>query len=337
MKKETRLAFNAYITQIAKLNDVPADAVGHKFAVSPSVEQTIETKMQESSSFLQQINVYGVGQQEGEKLGMGVGSSVASTTDTNTKDRATADIISIDATGYRCDQTNFDTHIGYQRLDMWAKFPDFQTRIRDLLLTRQALDRITIGFNGTKRVATSDRAANPLLQDVNKGWLQKYREFAAKRVMGSATDSIDVGTGKEYTNLDALVFDMVGNLIDPWHRSNPGLVAICGRGLLNAKYFPVLNAAGNQANTERVAADVVMSSQRLGGLPAVSVPFFPDNALMVTSLDNLSIYWQEGTRRRTVLENSKRDRIENYESVNEGYVVEDFGAGAFAEFIKLSA
>jgi P2 family phage major capsid protein len=335
MKNETRLAVDAYLQQIATLNDVPTNAVGHKFTVSPSVEQTLETKIQESSAFLQQINVYGVGQQEGEKLGMGVGSSIASTTDTTTKDRITSDITTIDAIGYRCDQTNFDSHITYQRLDMWAKFPDFQTRIRDMLLTRQALDRITIGFNGLRRAATSDRAANPLLQDVNKGWLQKYREFAARRVMGTDAAKIEVGTGKAYTNLDALVYDMVANLIDPWHRSHPGLVAICGRGLLSAKYFPVLNDPSNKPNTERVAADVVMSSQRLGGLPAVSVPFFPDNAVFVTPLENLSVYWQEGTRRRSVVENSKRDRIENFESVNEGYAVEDFGAGALAEYIKL--
>ena len=35
------------------------------------------------------------------------------------------------------------------------------------------------------------------------------------------------------------------------------------------------------------------------------------------------------------MEQAKRDRVENYESVNEGYVVEDFGAGCLAEGIKL--
>ncbi|STH27919.1 P2 family phage major capsid protein [Escherichia coli] len=52
-------------------------------------------------------------------------------------------------------------------------------------------------------------------------------------------------------------------------------------------------------------------------------PFFPPNALLITRLDNLSIYWQEDTRRRSVIDNPKRDRIENFESVNEAYVVED--------------
>jgi len=56
----------------------------------------------------------------------------------------------------------------------------------------------------------------------------------------------------------------------------------------------------------------------------VRAPFFPPNALLITRLDNLSIYWQEDTRRRSVIDNPKRDRIENFESVNEAYVVEDY-------------
>ena len=42
--------------------------------------------------------------------------------------------------------------------------------------------------------------------------------------------------------------------------------------------------------------------------------------------ENLAIYYQEGGRRRTITDNAKKDRIENYESSNDAYVVEDFGA-----------
>jgi hypothetical protein len=56
----------------------------------------------------------------------------------------------------------------------------------------------------------------------------------------------------------------------------------------------------------------------MGGLQAVRAPSFPANAVLITRLDNLSIYWQEDTRRRSVIDNPKRDRIENFESVNEG-------------------
>ncbi|MGO2369402.1 MAG: P2 family phage major capsid protein, partial [Serratia sp. (in: enterobacteria)] len=111
------------------------------------------------------------------------------------------------------------------------------------------------------------------------------------------------------------------------------LVVICGRGLLADKYFPLVNQS--QPNTEALAADLIISQKRMGGLQAVRAPFFPANAMLITRLDNLSIYWQEDTRRRLIIDNPKRDRIENFESVNEAYVVEDYGCGCLIENIKL--
>jgi len=106
---------------------------------------------------------------------------------------------------------------------------------------------------------------------------------------------------------------------------------ICGRELLHDKYFPILNQ--DNKPTEQAAADMIVSQKRIGGLPAVSVPYFPANAMMIQRLDNLSIYWQEGARRRTIVDNAKRDRVENFESSNDAYVVEDFGAGCMVENI----
>jgi len=338
MRNETRDAFNAYCDQIAKLNGVPSSLV--KFTVEPSVQQRLETKMQEDSSFLQRINIVPVPEQMGDKLGLGISTPIASTTNTTTTDRSPIDPTSLDDQGYHCTQTNSDTFLTYAKLDMWAKFADFQTRIRDAILKRQALDRIMIGWNGTSRAATSNRATNPLLQDVNKGWLQHYREKAAARVMAegaAGVGKVRIGAGgtAHYKNLDALVFDLVNNLLEPWYAEDPELVCITGRELLADKYFPLVNAT--QAPSETLAADIIISQKRIGNLPAVRVPSFPPNALMVTRLDNLSIYYQEGARRRTIVDNAKRDRIENYESSNDAYVVEDFGAGCVAENIEFVA
>jgi P2 family phage major capsid protein len=333
MRKETRQAFNAYLEAIAKLNGVPSAT--QKFSVSPSVQQTLEDRIQESSDFLKLINMVGVSEQTGAKLGLGVGSPIASTTDTATKDRQTSDVTDLDENGYNCTQTNFDTHLTYAKLDAWAKFKDFQTRIRNAIVRRQALDRIAIGFNGRSRAATSDRTANPLLQDVNKGWLQRMRDQAPNRVMdeGATAGKIKVGAAGDYANLDALVADLLANMIDPWHQDDTALVVLCGRGLLHDKYFPLINKT--QAPSEMLAADVIQSQKRIGGLPAAAVPFFPANAVMITSYDNLSIYFQDGARRRTIDDNAKRDRVENYESSNDAYVVEDLGRAAVAENIEI--
>ncbi|WKZ83932.1 phage major capsid protein, P2 family [Ralstonia pickettii] len=335
MRNDTRRLYEAYAAEVAKLNGV--DRVDTKFSVDPTVQQRLETKIQESSQFLSKVNVYGVGELEGEKVGLGVSGPVASTTDTTKRDRQTVDISTLDARRYRCEQTNSDTHITYQKLDVWAKFKDFQTRIRDAIIKRQALDRMMIGFNGIQRAATSNIVANPLLQDVNKGWLQQIREQAPQRIMAhdeKHTDKIVVGgSGAGYENLDALVFDLVGQLIEPWYAEDPELVVVCGRQLLADKYFPIVNT--NHRPTDMMAADMIISQKRIGNLPAVRVPYFPPNGLLVTRLDNLSIYYQEGSRRRTIVDNAKRDRIENYESSNDAYVVEDLGCLAMAENIMV--
>ncbi|MFN7156636.1 MAG: phage major capsid protein, P2 family [Acidovorax sp.] len=334
MRNETRNVYTALLSQIARLNGV-AD-VCKQFNVAPSVQQTLESKMQESSDFLSKINMPSVVEGQGAKLGLGISGPIASRTNTDNADRQTRDVSTLDSKGYQCVQTNFDTHIKYQKLDAWAKLKNFQTLVAMAVLRRQALDRIMIGFNGTSIAATTDLVANPLLQDVNKGWLQHLREDAPANVLKEGATpgvlKIGAGAGNDYKNLDAAVYDAIG-LLAPWYQQDPDLVVILGRELLADKYFPMVNV--NQAPSETLAADIVISQKRVGGLQAATVPYFPPNAMLVTTFDNLSIYWQEGARRRRMEENPKRDRVENYESSNDAYVVEDNDRAALVENIEL--
>lgn len=339
MRNETRIKYNAYATAIAQLSGVANAA--EKFSVAPSVQQTLEAKIQESSEFLGRINLMPVNDQSGQKLGLGVGSPIASRTDTTKGERQTRDITTLDDATYVCSKTNYDNHLGYEKLDAWAKFPTFQARVRDAIVKRQALDRIMIGWNGLAAAADSNLVNNPLLQDVNKGWLQHLREYAngAKFMKEVKADSgvIKIGNGVAaadgYKNLDALVMDMVANLIEPWYQDDPDLVVVLGRGLLADKYFPLVNK--DQNNTEKMSADLIISQKRVGGLQAVTVPYVPAGTLAISRLDNLSIYYQEGARRRALIDNPKRDRIENFESSNDAYVIEDFGCIAAAENIQI--
>lgn len=342
MRNDTRTHFNSFAAQVAKLNGVP-DAT-QKFAVDPTIQQRLEKRIQESSDFLSRINMVGVDELKGEKLALGVTGPIAARTNVNNQDRKTRDLTTLDAQGYECRMTEFDTHLGYAKLDAWAKFPNFQAMVRDVIVRQQALDRMMIGFNGTSAASQTDPVANPYLEDVNIGWLQHYRTQSPQRVMkdGKTNGKIlidptplenEQGIVGDFASLDAVVYDVINNLIAPWFRRLPGLVVILGRNLMADKYFPLLNQL---PPSEQLAADLVISQKRIGGLQGMDVPFFPDNALMVTTLDNLSVYWQNGARRRYVTENPKRNRIENYESSNDAYVVEDFGAGCLVENIELS-
>lgn len=64
MKKNTRKAFDNYAARLAQLNDT--GSVGQTFSVDPTIQQKLESKMQESSEFLSKINIIGVAEQEGE-------------------------------------------------------------------------------------------------------------------------------------------------------------------------------------------------------------------------------------------------------------------------------
>ncbi len=336
MRNDTRQHFDAYLNQLAKLSGVSDPT--KTFAVDPTVQQRLETRMQESSEFLGRIGMIGVDELKGEKVGLGVSSTIAGRTDTTGDGvRVPRDVSDLSKDGYECRHTDFDTAVRYAQLDAWAKFPDFQARLRDAILKRQALDRIMIGFNGTSAAATTNRATNPLLQDVNIGWLQKYRNHAPQRVLksGKAENKIVIGNGAtaDYNNLDALVFDAVANLIDPWHRKDTGLVVILGSNLVHDKYFPLINK--EQAASEKLATDMIISQKRMGGKQPVEVPHVPDGAMLITSLENLAIYWQISGRRRHIQENPSKNRIENFESSNDDYVVEDYGLGCLIENIEL--
>ena len=350
MRNETRIKFNAYVSQIALLSGVPSAT--EMFTVDPVVEQRLEEVIKEGSEFLQSIQIVPVMQQVGDKVGVGVTRPLASRTNTSGAGRRTPTdpTDTTDRGQYFCKQTNFDYAMKYAKIDIWRHKAEFQTLIRNAIAKQQGRDRIMIGFNGTSAAATTDLVANPKLQDVNLGWLHQIRTNAPTRVFddGGLTanptkaiyvhadgDTTPITGSVDYKTLDALVFDSVER-VDEWHRDDTEMVVIVGRDLVHDKYFPIIEKAGNTA-TEMEAVDrIIRSSKQIGGLPAVRVPFFPANALLITRLDNLSIYVQEGTRRRMLKDEPEADQIANYESVNEAYVVEDYGMCALVENIVLT-
>lgn len=345
MRKETRQRFNQYLDRQAELNGEDASTVraGGKFSIDPTIQQKLIEKQGESSAFLKQINITPVPELKGETLGLGVSTTIAGRTDTSGAGRRqTTDPTGLVAQDYECKQTNSDTHVRYAKLDMWAKFPDFQTRLSNAINAQQGRDRIMIGFNGTSAAATTDRVAHPMLQDVNVGWLQQLRNYnagshvlASGKAAGHVTISPSGAANSDYHNLDALVFDAVNSILPSWAQDDTGLVAILSRDLLADKYFPLVDE--KLAPTEQLAADVILASKRVGGHAAARVPFFPTGSILITRYDNLSIYEQEGARRRTIRDEPDADRVATYESSNDAYVVEDFDYALLIENIQIVA
>lgn len=367
MHRDTRVLFTAYVSQIALLNGVSAHEVtSTKFAVAPTVEQKLEEVIKQSSEFLGLINITPVIQQSGDKVGLGTTRTIAGRTNTAAGNRRTP----TDPTDtslkdqYFCRQTNFDTALKYSKIDAWRHKPEFQTIIRDSIAKQVGRDRIMIGWHGTSAAVATDRIANPLLQDVNFGWLYKLRTNAPAQVLDDGDLTVyDDGTNNpgveaiyvkpgvdlydesadnaatadaDYASLDALVLD-AKSLIPEWLRGDTGLVVIVGHDLVDEKYFNIAQTTGATATEVEATDRILRSDKQLGGLPAVRVPFFPADAILITRLDNLSIYFQEGTRRRMVKDEPALDQIENYESVNEDYVVEDYELCSLVENIVIGA
>jgi P2 family phage major capsid protein len=182
---------------------------------------------------------------------------------------------------------------------------------------------ITCGFNGTSRATTTNLSSNPLLQDLNKGWLQLIREFnsASQYVIGTTPSPISLGSTGVFKNLDSLVFEAL-NRLPEYYLDAPDLVVLVGRGVMNKAIGDYYEALGLKP-TEKTLLENTNIVKTFSSLPTMVPPRFPTNAVLVTSLDNLSYYYQDSSIRRMQKDNPNKNRVEDFNSVNAGYVIED--------------
>lgn len=343
LSNEGRQQYLSYLDQQGKLNGVRREGDSIQLTVTPAVQQRLEKAKMEASPFLKEINSVGVTEQEGEKIGVGINRTIASRNTSTTERREPVSVHDLKANRYRCEQINFDTFVSYTQIDAWNDHPEFQQLISQQIVQQEANDRLMIGFNGTSCALKSDRAKNPLLQDVNIGWLQHMRDNAPERVMKGITITSRDEDGKiikkgDYGNYDAAVYDAVTSLLEPWHQNAPGLLAITGSRLTTQKNFKILNQhSQNNPNIELLAGNELMKLSTLGGLPTMKVPFFPDGTIWITTFKNLSLYWQKGKYNRYIKNEPEYNRIATYAQSNDGYVIEDYGLSCLIEGISLAS
>jgi len=324
----------------AELQEAIAETYGveqssQMFTVEPSIAQELNDAITAKADFLERINVVPVSEIKGEKVFIGVNGPVTGRTNTKTTDREAKDASALDNSLYELASTESDVGLPYAKIDAWAKFPDFKDRYSAAVQKRIAQDRIVVGFHGTHAAPQTDLVANPKLQDVNKGWLQQLREQAPQQVLkeGAVAGKVTLGVGGDYANLDAVVHD-TKQMVDETLRDDGDLVAIIGTDLLAADKAKLYTKQGDTP-TEKERIEDAQVIATYGGLPAFSVPNFPVNAVLVTSWDNLSIYFQDSSWRKQTVDNPKRSRVEDYNSRNEGYVIEQLEKIALTENVEL--
>ncbi|MBU6951006.1 phage major capsid protein, P2 family [Hahella sp. HN01] len=335
MNFKTKKLFNDMCAAMAATYGV--GSVAEQFNVEPTIAQELQDKITESSEFLQLINVVAVDELKGEKVIGSVTGFVPKRTDTDSADRQTSDVLALGSKGYELHPVEYDTHIKYKTIDSWAKFPDFQARYGGWVRKAISLSKLRVGWLGTSCALPATKPGDhPNGEDVNKGWLQQLREFKSGSqwfVEGATAGQIRIGEGGDFANLDAAVHACL-QMVDELHRDGGDLVVIMGRDLL-AEDKAQLYAAQGHKPTEKERLENQAIIRTYGGLPAITAPFFPARGLLVTSLDNLSLYYQADSLRRQVIDNPKRNRVEDFNSLNEGYVIEDETKAAGFEFANV--
>lgn len=321
--------------QMAMAETYGVEVVTRMFSVEPTIAQELNDAITAKADFLQRINVIGVPEIKGQKVFLGTSGPVTGRTNTKTTDREAKDASALDEDTYELSSTESDVSLSYAKIDAWAKFPEFHQKYSAAVQKQIALDRIMVGFHGTHAAVQTDITQYPLLQDVNKGWLQQARDLVPAQVLkeGAVAGKVTMGVNGDYANLDALVHD-TKQMIDERVRDGGDLIAIIGSDLLAADKAKLYSSqGGTPTEKERIESQQVIATY--GGLPSFSVPYFPVNAVLVTSFDNLSIYYQDSSWRKQTIDNPKRSRVEDYNSRNEGYVIEQLEKIALTENVEV--
>ena len=331
------LAIAAMISEVATAQGISKEQVSNGYTIAPAAVQTMYDEIAQNTELLQKINLRPKTEKVGEVIGLSSGL-IGSNTDTTGagKERKPKPIHNLSGRKYSLEKTNFDAALRYDEIDQWAHLTDFPKHVNKKIAESIALSLVTIGMNGTSRADDSDAAANTMLQDVAKGWLQKMREENKARCIGTAgtsVTSVPHGPGAtNYKNLDAVVTDAL-NIMDERFADRSDFVVLTSRRTVGDKYLRIVNKSGDTA-TEIEAGGRLNKERTLGGLPVMYVPNMPQNTLLITPLSNLSIYYQISGERRLIVDNPRKDQLESLQSKNIDFIVEEYGAAVLIENLK---
>lgn len=315
----------AYSQAMAKSYETPDPS--KQFAVTGPMETKLRAAILDSVEFLKLITCMDVDQIKGQVVSVG-NTGIATGRSANGRFTTGQDV---DGNEYELKETDSCAFVPWATLAVWANAGserEFMRLMSENATMRFALDILRVGFNGTSIAATTDPVANPLGQDVNKGWHQLVKEKAPDQVMTDAIyfnpDATGVLKDGEYKTLDAIVTEIKLTLIPEQFRNDPRLVVLVGSDLIAAAQIKLMNQADKP--TERVAAQ--MMDKSIGGLRAYTPPFFPGKRIVVTMLQNLHCYTQKGTRSRKSENVEDRKRWEDKYWRFEGYAVDEYQAYA---------
>ena len=314
--------------QAAMAKNYGVSHTSRAFSVTEPMAVRLNDAIQASSSFLQQINVLPVTDRTGNAIGIGVKGFIARRTNTKQNKRTPRDVRDFSEIEYKCAKTEWDVAMDYDTIDALARFANFYERYLNQVYQQIALDRIRVGFHGMSAAAETDPSKNPNGEDVNIGWLKLLMEHNEDQYLteGKVQGEISIGAHGDYKNVDALAYDVYSAI--PAAQRTGNEVCVIGERLVSYDMNKAMNVIGQKPSEKK---DAIVLDRTYGGRPAVIVPGFHDTGCMVTDLRNLSLYYQESAMRRKSDDQPDSDRVAEFTSSNDAYMLENVKGAAAIE------
>lgn len=203
--------------------------------------------------------------------------------------------LTVNGTPFELVETDSCVSLSYEQLGQLANinsFDKFVSLLSDFFGRAVSLDMLRIGFNGEYAGLPTNPIENPKGEDINTGWHAIAREFNnGSQVI---TEKFSLGEGGDYPHLDALANQLIKDKIPEAFREDPRLVVLVGAELAAKERLRLFNAA-DRSLSDTAAAQLLTSS--VAGRFAFVPPFMPGKRLAITTLENLHVYTQKGSRR----------------------------------------
>lgn len=288
--------------------------VSKQFSLTAPMETRLREAILHSTEFLQMITCFDVDQLAGQVVVTGTSQLLTG----RVANGRFIKKLGVDGNKFNLVETDSCAAIDWNTLSVWANSGgegEFFNMMQAFIDKQFALDMLRIGFNGTSVATTTDPEANPNGEDVNKGWHQIAKEWNGGTQV--VTSPVKLGKGGDYETLDAMASDLVNHLPVEC-RNDPNIVILVGSDLLAREQFRLYSKADTP--TENLAAGQLDTI--IAGKKSFVPPFMPGKRMVATTLNNLHIYTQRGSRRRAAEDVQDRKQFENKYWRNEGYALE---------------
>ncbi|MGP1182899.1 P2 family phage major capsid protein [Serratia sp. CY47280] len=264
---------------------------GHhrEFTISDVAENNLRITMLESGWMMNGITLMDVDAEKGQAIEIGDASLHTGRTIEGRFNKR----LSVNGTDYVLVETDSCASLPYGKMSSIANvggMEHFTQAVSEFFGMAVSLDMLRIGLNGERISYPTDPENNPKGQDINIGWHAIAKGFNnGSQVI---TEAVTLGDGGDFPHLDALANHLITTNIPEGFREDPRLVVMVGAELAAAERLRLFNAADRPADT--AAAQMLSSS--VAGRFAFVPPFMPGKRLAITTLDNLHIYTQKGSR-----------------------------------------